>query len=64
MVRLLPWALISACALLSATGTAQTVTEFSQGITPNSAPWGITSGPDGNIWFTEARASKIGRFIP
>jgi virginiamycin B lyase len=29
--------------------------------TPNSQPWGITAGSDGNIWFTEHAASKIGR---
>ncbi|HSW88740.1 MAG TPA: C39 family peptidase [Candidatus Saccharimonadales bacterium] len=29
--------------------------------TNNSSPLGITSGPDGNIWFTEANSDKIGR---
>ncbi|MDQ4108331.1 MAG: Virginiamycin B lyase [Actinomycetota bacterium] len=29
--------------------------------TAESQPWGITVGPDGNIWFTERRARKIGR---
>ena len=29
--------------------------------TASSGPVGITAGPDGNLWFTEARASKIGR---
>jgi streptogramin lyase len=24
---------------------------------------GIAAGPDGNIWFTESAAGKIGRFI-
>ena len=30
-----------------------------------SAPWGITAGPDGNMWFTETLPnSKIGRITP
>ena len=37
------------------------ITEFSQGITANSAPTGITAGVDGNLWFTEGAAGKIGR---
>ena len=27
---------------------------------PNGGPYGITSGPDGNLWFTEANGNKIG----
>jgi streptogramin lyase len=27
-------------------------------------PWGISEGPDGNVWFTEARANRIGRITP
>src|SRR5206468_208427 len=26
-----------------------------------SAPFGITAGPDGNLWFTEANGNKLGR---
>jgi len=26
--------------------------------------YGITLGPDGNLWFTEQQAGKIGRFVP
>jgi streptogramin lyase len=29
--------------------------------TPNSGPTGIATGPDGNLWFTETSAGKIGR---
>ncbi|HUE70455.1 MAG TPA: putative Ig domain-containing protein [Pirellulaceae bacterium] len=29
--------------------------------TPNSRPYGITTGPDGHIWFTEEAGNKIGR---
>lgn len=43
--------------------TAQTIVLFP---TPssNSGPQGITSGPDGNLWFAEADANKIGRITP
>jgi hypothetical protein len=44
-------------------------TEFHRGITGGSAPIGIVTGPDGNIWFTEAvpdtrSPGRIGRLIP
>ena len=29
--------------------------------TPQSTPWSITAGPDGNLWFTENNVNKIGR---
>src|SRR5207244_5959036 len=32
--------------------------------TSGSDPDGITSGPDGNLWFTETEANKIGRITP
>ena len=31
---------------------------------PGTSPEGITAGPDGNIWFTEAGAGRIGRITP
>ena len=40
------------------------VTEFSKGVTANSAPQSITTGPDGNLWFTESASNKIGRITP
>jgi streptogramin lyase len=40
------------------------VTEFSNGVTANAAPQSITAGPDGNLWFTESAANKIGRITP
>jgi streptogramin lyase len=47
-------------ALAGAPGAAAgTVTVFSVGVTANSQPIGITTGPDGNIWFTQA-----GRTVP
>ena len=39
-------------------------TEYSQGITPTSQPFGITAGPDGNLWFTELFGNSIGRITP
>ncbi len=35
-----------------------------QPIPPGSAPWGIVTGPDGALWFTENGLSKIGRYDP
>jgi virginiamycin B lyase len=32
--------------------------------TANSNPYGITSGPDGNLWFVESGSGKIGRVTP
>ena len=32
--------------------------------TANAWPYGITAGPDGNLWFTEAFANKIGMINP
>ena len=42
---------------------AQTVTEFPIP-TSASSPAGIAAGPDGNLWFTEVDANKIGRITP
>src|SRR5262245_5907799 len=39
------------------------VTEFPVP-TPQSNLVGITRGPDGNMWFTDALAGKIGRITP
>ena len=49
--------------LLCGVASAQVVTEFSAGIT--GIPTYITSGPDGNLWFTEGGTPlKIGRITP
>ena len=32
--------------------------------TPKSGAWGITAGPDGNLWFTEPYANQLGRITP
>ncbi|MDX2166890.1 MAG: choice-of-anchor D domain-containing protein [Deltaproteobacteria bacterium] len=53
--------------LLSGDGTAAVtiapITEFPV-LTPNARPFGIAAGPDGNLWFTEADAGRIGRITP
>ena len=46
--------------VLSATLSAQTVTEFPIP-TASSNPTGIAAGPDGNLWFTESASNQIGR---
>jgi len=50
--------------LSSGVAHAQVVTEFSAGITAGATPFGITAGPDGNLWFTEANGNRIGRITP
>ena len=40
------------------------ITPFSDGITLGSSPEGITTGPDGNLWFTEFFADNLGRITP
>ena len=39
------------------------VTEFTHGLSalPETALWGITPGPDANLWFTEWEAHRVGR---
>ena len=32
--------------------------------TPDSGPYIVVEGPDGNLWFCESRAAKIGCFNP
>ena len=41
------------------------MTEFSTGLTVANAPADITTGPDGNLWFTEQGILQgIGRITP
>lgn len=47
----------------SQTSQAGLITEFSIS-TPKSDPTAITTGPDGNLWFTEDAAVEIGRMPP
>jgi len=44
-----------------------TITEFNLPLTANKTPIGpndITTGPDGNLWFTESNSAQIGRITP
>ena len=43
--------------------TSGTITEFPTPSAP-SAPFGIITGPDGNLWFAEDRANKIAFITP
>lgn len=57
---LLSFTLLPAAFTHAAPAHAGKITEYSI-LTPYSAPWGITSGPDGNLWFADRGAQKIGR---
>jgi uncharacterized repeat protein (TIGR01451 family) len=54
----------AALSLSVGTAQAQTVTEYSSGITANSGPAEIASGPDSNLWFTEYAGQRIGQITP
>jgi len=43
---------------------ASGITEYNIGPTNGSDPFDITSGPDGNLWFTEFYGNKIGQITP
>ncbi len=49
--------------VVASAARAQTIDEFALP-TPASKPTCIAAGPDGNLWFTESGASKIGRITP
>jgi len=40
------------------------VSEFGAGLSVGVGLWGITSGPDGNLWFTEETLNAVGRITP
>jgi streptogramin lyase len=48
----------------AATATGPAISEFDQGLTPGVGLWGIASGPDGNLWFTEETNNAVGRITP
>ena len=47
-----------------ATASGPSISEFETGLTPGVQLWGITSGPDGNTWFTEENNNAVGRVTP
>jgi virginiamycin B lyase len=54
----------SICGVTASAATATTigtVTEYSAGINVNAFPFGITTGPDGRLWFTEYGAHAVAR---
>jgi streptogramin lyase len=55
-------ALIALSLLWPAGASAAPVTVFSNGVTQGSGPSEMTSGPDGNLWYTAA--DRIGRVNP
>ncbi len=57
-------AALALSSLIAARGAdGQVVVEYPV-TTPASAPQGIASGSDGNLWFTEDAANQIGRITP
>ena len=59
-------AVVSILAVLLLSGSLRAsgpITEFSLP-TKNSFPWGITAGPDGNLWFCEEGRTKVARATP
>ncbi len=56
------WIFAALC-LLSSGVLGQVITEFAIGITPGAFPFFVTTGPDGDLWFTEG-AGPIGRITP
>ncbi len=67
--RLRRWAAASAAIATAvvvpcASGASITAVEQYPVTTANAVPYGITAGPDGNLWFTENNANKIGRITP
>jgi streptogramin lyase len=47
-----------------ATASGPSISEFETGLTHDVHLWGITSGPDGNTWFTEESNNAVGRVTP
>ena len=48
----------------TALATGPTISEFDDGLTPGVGLWGITTGPDGNLWFSEETHNAVGRITP
>jgi virginiamycin B lyase len=57
-------AALTACVALAAPSAASAlpgVELFTKGLTPDSAPLEITTGPDGALWFTQNGTNSVGR---
>jgi streptogramin lyase len=55
--------LVSLLAVVPHALAAPSITEFPLP-TATAAPWDITAGADGNVWFTERIAAQVGRITP
>jgi streptogramin lyase len=47
-----------------AMASGPSISEFEAGLTADVGLWGVTSGPDGNLWFTEETNNAVGRITP
>jgi streptogramin lyase len=47
-----------------ATTGGPVISEFETGLSSGVGLWGITAGPDGNLWFTEETHNAVGRITP
>lgn len=57
-------ALAASAVAAPALAAAPAITEISSALSSSAAPQGIAMGPDGNMWFAEFGADKIGRVTP
>jgi streptogramin lyase len=48
----------------TAAATGPAISEFETGLSSGVGLWGITAGPDGNLWFTEETHNAVGRVTP
>jgi streptogramin lyase len=48
---------------IAASASTPTITEYALS-DPTAHPWNMTTGPDGNIWFTEKWGNKVGYINP
>lgn len=59
---LLSFLILGIVLVTSLSAYAATINEYSLP-TGSSHPEGITAGPDGNLWFTEAGGNRIGQVV-
>lgn len=64
MHRIARFAIALVAAAFSAASVAQSVTGTFPILTPSPLVYGITAGPDGNVWFAESNSNKVGRITP
>jgi len=57
-IALLTCAAAFGVASLAAAAPLGSVTEFNAGLNPGAVPFRITSGADGNLWFTDQGTTK------